>query len=325
MADPPDSERTPSPAPTQSWLTRLTSGHLTLSVVLIVVLAIILTVGDVLAVGVVRHGQLFPRHYYLALGDSLAFGYQPDFNFSDGFADDIFTDLGKAGVTDLVNYACPSESSTTMINGNCPGRLLRHTAYTGPQLAAALDFLHRHAGYVNPITLDLGANDVLPDWDSTTCSANGNGTADLATFDTNLTHTILPQLVAALGTHYRTGDIVLFNYYNPFARQCPTSAPFVHLLNDHLAADAAQFAVPVADVYTAFGGDAHMADHLCANTWICDARFHDIHPTTQGYRIMANAVEQVLSYPGVGPNAQPPMPNQPILGAVHTGVLRRVL
>lgn len=325
MAEETSSGRAAAPSARVSWLSRLTGGHIAVSVVIVVALAIILTAADVLAVGLTRQGQLFQRHYYLALGNSLSFGYQPNLNFSDGFVDDVFGDLQKANVTDLVNYACAGERSTTMITGGCPGGLIHHNAYTGPQLDAAVAFLRRHAGSVNPITLDIGANDVLPDWDSTTCSANGNGTADLATVDTNLTQTILPRLIAALGTHYRTGDLVLLNYYNPYAQECPSSAAFVHVLNDHLAADAAQFGVPVADVYTAFGGDAHMADHICDYTWICNPQFHDIHPTTQGYRVIADAVERVLSFPGVGPNTLP-FPNLPLLGAVvPAGDPRRAL
>ena len=297
-----------------SWLNRLTGGHVRLSVAIMVALALLLTAGDVLALGLTRPGPLLQHHYYLALGNSISFGYQPNLDFTNGFVDDVFTDLQRANVTDGVNYACAGETSTTMISGNCFGRLIHHDAYTGAQLDAAVSFLNRHAGVVNPVTLEIGSNDVLPDWNSGTCTAGANATADLATLDANLTRTILPRLIAALGTHYQTGDLVLLNYYNPYAQQCSDSAAFVDTLNSHLAADAARFGVPVVDVYTAFGGDAHMADHICAYTWICNTQFHDIHPTTQGYRVIASAVERVLSYPGVGPNALP-FPNLPLLGA----------
>lgn len=300
-----------------SWLSRLAGGHVTLSVAVIVALALILTVGDALALGLTRPGGPFAQHhYYLALGNSISFGYQPNLDFTQGFVDDVFADLQKSNVSDVVNYACAGESSTTMITGNCFGRLIHHDAYTGPQLDAAVSFLSRHAGTVNPVTLDIGSNDVLPDWDSNTCSAGPNGTADLATLDANLTQTILPRLIAALGTHYRTGDVVMLNYYNPYARACPNSTAFVDTLNSHLAADAARFGVPVANVYAAFGGDAHMADHICDYTWYCNAQFHDIHPTTQGYTVIAGAVERVLGYPGIGPNALP-FPNLPLLGATE--------
>lgn len=302
---------------TPSWLNRLSSGHVAVSVVVVVALAVMLTAGDVVALGIARPGSLFHHHYYLALGNSISFGYQPDLDFGDGFVDDAFAELRQANVTDLANYACAGETSTTMITGGCSGHLIHHDAYTGAQLDATVAFLGRHKGTVNPITLDIGSNDVLPDWDSGSCTAAPNGMTDLARLDANLTQTILPRLIAAVGTQYRTGDLVMLNYYNPFARECPESADFVKMLNSHLAADAAQFGVPVADVYAAFGGDAHMADHLCAYTWMCNAQFHDIHPTTQGYQVIAGAVERALNYPGIGPSTFP-FPNLPILGAVNT-------
>lgn len=307
------------------WLSRLTGGHVALSVVIVVALAVALTAGDVLALGLTRPGTLFQRHYYLAVGDSISFGYQPNLDFTSGFVDDVFSDLQKANVTDLVNYACAGETTSTMIGGGCFGHLIHHNAYTGAQLDAATAFLRRHSGAVNPVTLEIGSNDVLPDFNSGSCTVGPNAMTDLATMDANLTQTILPRLIDALGTHYRTGDLVMLNYYNPFARQCPGSAVFVHTLNDHLAEDAGNFGVPLVDVYTAFGGDAHMADHLCAYTWICDAQFHDIHPTPQGYQVIASAVEQTLNYPGIGPNTQP-FPSLPILGAaVPTVDVRRTL
>lgn len=270
-------------------------------------------------------GRLSP-HYYLSLGDSLAYGFQPDLNFTAGFSDDLFTDLHKANVTDVVNYSCGGESSTTMIHGNCIGRVLKHDPYFGDQLDAAASFLQAHASTVNPITLDIGSNDVLPDWDATACSALPTADADLATLDTNLTQTILPRLasIRAVNGGPRPSDLFLLNYYNPFAKECPNSAPFVNLLNAHLAADAAQFRIPVVDVYGAFGGDAHQADHICDYTWICSAQLKDVHPTTQGYRVIANVVEQTLGYPGIGPSGANPVPNvgppiqAPAPGAVPT-------
>jgi hypothetical protein len=75
----------------------------------------------------------------------------------------------------------------------------------------------------------------------------------------------------------------------------------VQTVNDHLAADAAQFKIPVVDVYRAFDAGAGMAANICKYTWICDARFHDIHPTTDGYRVIATAVELALGLPGMSP------------------------
>lgn len=251
-------------------------------------------------------------HYYMALGDSVSFGYQPNLDFHDGFVDAVYTDLQKANVTNLINYGCAGELTTTMIAGGCPGKPILHDKFSGNQLDAAIAFLEAHRGQVSPVTLEIGANDVLPDFNPTTCAKSSTGDADLALMDQNLTKIILPKLLAALQTPdgARAGDLHILNYYNPYAKQCPSSQEFIHILNDHLAADAAQFKVPVVDVYTAFGGDADMAKNVCAEqgayTWICNQQYHDIHPTTNGYGVIAAAVETSLSYPGSNPSKHLP-------------------
>lgn len=280
-----------------------------------VLLVLLLGGMDVLLFTVKNPGPRPARHYYLALGDSLAFGYQPDFDFSDGYAAQVFGALQKTGVTDLVNYACAGESTTTFIQGHCIARVAKHIEYTGPQLDAATTFIAQHRGAVSPVTLELGSNDVLPDFDITTCTAAPSSDADLATLDADLTQTILPRLQAAITAAGgpATNSLLLLNYYNPFVKACPNSVAFAHLLNDHLAADAAQLKVPLVDVYSAFGGDDHMADHICEWTWVCDAQFdHDVHPTTAGYGVIAQAIERTLGYPGSGgPSLSPVQQNQP--------------
>jgi len=260
---------------------------------------------DIAVLGVNYPVKALSPHYYMALGDSLSFGYQPNLDFSAGFADDIYNDLRGANVTGIVNDACAGETTQTMISGGCAARFAHHGSYTGPQLQAALDFLKSpaHQGRVSPVTLEVGVNDVFQDWNSSTCTVGPNASADLATMDTDLTKTILPELLNALATPRgaSAGDLHLLNYYNPFAQECSNSAQFVRQLNDHLQADAAQFRVPVVDVYNAFGGDTGTASKLCVNTWMCDPHFHDIHPTNTGYRVIANAVETALGLPGTNP------------------------
>jgi lysophospholipase L1-like esterase len=259
-------------------------------------------------------------HYYMALGNSLSFGYQPNLDFSSGFTDDILNDLRKGELSPKgqqisiagINFACAGETTATMINGGCVGQFAHHGSYTGAQLQAALAFLKdaRHQGRVSPITLEIGANDVDGDFNPTTCTANSSANADLAQMDANLTDIILPDLTKALttATGAQVGDLHMLNYYNPYAKICPDSAVFAHELNDHLQTDAAKFRIPIVDVYTAFGGDSGMASHICDYTWVCDPRFQEnIHPTTDGYRVIANAVEAALGLPGVGPMIGAPM------------------
>ncbi|HZU75967.1 MAG TPA: SGNH/GDSL hydrolase family protein [Dehalococcoidia bacterium] len=276
-----------------------------LSIVLPIVLVVAIFGLNALVLILRNPASRLGPHYYVSLGNSISFGYQPDDNITQGFTDDLYADLRQANVTDLLNYSCGGESSVTMIQGGCQFRFARHVQYTGPQLDAAVSFLRAHVGQVNPITLEIGANDVLPDFNEGSCSASSGADADLATLDTNLTQTILPRLLDAIKTPggHRGADLVLLNYYNPFAKECPNSQDFIHTLNDHLLTDAAQFQVPVVDVYSAFGGDANSAANVCTLTWMCST-YHDVHPTTQGYRVIATAVEQVLGYP-VGQPANP--------------------
>lgn len=282
-------------------------------VIVVIIAALALAGIDALALAAENPSQVLSRHYYLALGDSIAYGYQPNANFTDGYVDDVFNDLKGANVSHVVNFGCPSESSSTFINGSCPDRYIKHDQYIGSQLSAAVNFLKSRQGQVDPVTLDLGANDVINDFDESTCTASTSAQADIAAFDANMTQTILPQLTSAYttmtGAH--TGEFVILNYYDPYAKSCPSSLALIEELNQHIAADAAKFNIKVADVFRAFGGTANMATNICTLTWMCDPQFHDIHPTTKGYAVMAGAVEQALSLPGIGPGANPLSPGLP--------------
>jgi lysophospholipase L1-like esterase len=236
-----------------------------------------------------------PKKYYLALGDSLAFGYQPDLDFDDGYTHDLFIHLRTRGVKVQANLGCPRETSTTLIHGKCPVPYLRKFPYTGAQLNAALAYLYLLRGQVSPVTLDIGINDLLPNINTSTCTINdAQFNADLATLDANLTQTILPQLQAALTVDGAlTGDLVLMNYYDPYQHICPHTVPYVQTLNQHLAEDASSSGARIADVFAAFGGTS--SPNLCAYTWICSA-FKDTHARAKGYSIIATAFEDALGY-----------------------------
>ena len=229
-----------------------------------------------------------PKQHYLALGDSLAFGYQPNHDFTHGYVPDLFQTLQNEGTRDVTNYACPGETSVTFINGGCPFAPPNAPA----QLIAAEAFLQQNAGKVSPVTLDIGANDVLgPNIDPSTCALNVNGfNTDLAILDTNLTGTILPALQGALSINgHVTGDIVMMNYYDPFQDLCPNTVPYAQTLNQHLANDVKGFGI-IVDVFTAFGGPGVPNYTLCADTWMCPSsqQIPDIHPTNAGYQVIAN-------------------------------------
>lgn len=237
-----------------------------------------------------------PKPYYLALGDSLAFGYQPDLNFSSGYTGDFFNNLRGHGTQHIANMACPGETSVTFLNGKCPYPYLRKYPYTGSQMNAALKYLHQHAGQVSPVTLDIGANDVLGDINSNNCSINQSQfNTDLATLDANLTQTILPELHAALVVKGQvSGDIILMNYYDPYQNICPNTVSSVQLVNQHLASDVSAYG-SIVDVFTAFGGANVPNPHICSYTWMCSI-FTDIHATNKGYGVIANTFEHGYGY-----------------------------
>jgi len=100
-----------------------------------------------------------PATYYLALGDSLSQGVQPNaagvsVMTPDGYADQVYAALrpSRPGLK-LVKLGCPGETTASMINGG----ICRYQG--GSQLAAAVAFLQAHRGRVLLVTLDIGAND----------------------------------------------------------------------------------------------------------------------------------------------------------------------
>jgi hypothetical protein len=251
------------------------------------------------------------KPYYLGLGDSLAYGYEPNFDWSHGYVYQWYSDLQKHGSTSRTDYGCNGEKTATMIKGGCPYAFLLHNYYSGAQLAAAVKFIKAHPGAVSPVSLDMGANDVLPDINSSTCVVSSTWESDLGTMNTNLSATILPQLINALknSSGQVTGDLVMMNYYNPFFNKCPGDASYLTELNGDLASDwtvgwqNAGFTgapYPLADVYSAFGGST--TQNVCTYTWMCSS-YADIHATGgqsgepgNGYGVIAGAFEALTRY-----------------------------
>jgi len=138
---------------------------------------------------------------YVALGDSLAFGYsQQLFNeneklgesptaFEHGYASDYYNEyVNVSGKYGYVNYACPGETTGSLI-GNGPllakiqaavpgvtgeaacayhfaDHLPMHNEYSGSQLESAIATINADKAAGKPvkvITLDIGANDQLHD------------------------------------------------------------------------------------------------------------------------------------------------------------------
>lgn len=245
-----------------------------------------------------------PRVHFLALGDSLAFGYQPNFDWNHGYTDQWFSDLKTHGVLFMTNYACPGETSTTFIWGGCPNWYLQRTPHSGPQLTAAVNFIKNHPGQVSPISLDIGANDVLGDVNPSTCAVDVTAfNNDLAKLSFNLNQIILPRLTTALRLAGRpSGDLVLMLYYNPYQNVCPGSVVYMQSLNQVLVTSAGNFGLRTADAYTPFSSFGVVPNpNICTYTWMCLK--NDIHPTGgrwgepgNGYGVIAQAFKSAVGY-----------------------------
>src|SRR5687767_13200781 len=100
-----------------------------------------------------------PQRYYLALGDSMAYGLQPTTAnkppsaFNTGYVDAFAARLRKLSPKiRVVNFGCPGESTVTFTRGGCEwlkqgGKL--HDPFRGSQLKAAVSFLRAHPGEVS--------------------------------------------------------------------------------------------------------------------------------------------------------------------------------
>jgi lysophospholipase L1-like esterase len=247
--------------------------------------------------------------YYLALGDSVAFGYTP------GAVTPTATYLNAAnfvGYPEMVaralevkdvNASCPGEATggfISKLSSNDNGCLTfyrlhfpLHVAYTSSQLDFAVAFLNAHRDSTKLVTIDLGANDffqlrTLCGTDQT-CLANGLP-AVLFTMQVNL-----GQIFAALRATGYEGKIVALTYYAVVYDAA--GIVLTGLLNQPMINAAQPFNVRIASGFDAFqpfakahGGSSCAAGLLIAlGGGVCD-----VHPTPFGHAVLAAAVIHAL-------------------------------
>jgi lysophospholipase L1-like esterase len=267
---------------------------------LTVVLAAAMLILGVVAGGAAG-GTSSPPSYYLALGDSIAYGYQPTkekpaadpSDYDTGYVDVVASRLRALSPDlQLVNFGCPGESTVTFTRGGCPGNgyFKLHDAYRGSQLRAALAFLRAHPADDGLVTLSLYGNDWLP-LVLDTCKGDvacvrKRGPKVLAAFESRLT-SIVQKLRAATPS----AQIIVTGAWNPVPSQLSSLKPIYRSLEASVAraatASGARTA-PMLPVFNAPGTPGVQKARLCRLTFICAKG--DPHPTDAGYRAMAAAV-----------------------------------
>jgi lysophospholipase L1-like esterase len=245
---------------------------------------------------------------YLALGDSVPFGYrgQPagtDYSKAGDFTGYPELVGDKLGL-DVVNATCPGETTasfsdvTAQSNGceNAPHSSGGYrTAYplhvmydsvNQSQLDFAVQTLQRSKD-VSLVTLQLGANDAFLCQQTTTDQCLSEAGTLSQTVQTNLAK-ILTTLRDQGGYH---GKVVVVTYYS--LQYTGSAATAAQLLDGAISAAATANGAKVADGYQAFkadamrsGGDAQAAGLVIPN---------DVHPTATGQALLAQAVEKALS------------------------------
>jgi len=266
---------------------------------------------------------------YLALGDSLAYGYHhaqffeeleskgfvEPATFNHGYVDDFGVALKAANPKlQIINDGCPGETTETLINGSgvygsnyCAGgptgspfpKAFLHHPYPGTQLADAEAILKENHN-VSPITLDIGANDALQACGPPkTCSEAEIG-AVYSKIAGNI-YFILSRLRAAAAPS--TPQIVLMGLYNPYPTVVPDAATAaLNAAEENVVAlvPGASFANPLPLFNpTVITGKPAAGDFptICAFTAMCPGgTFNpaspkaDIHPTNLGYGVLAGVV-----------------------------------
>jgi lysophospholipase L1-like esterase len=244
-----------------------------------------------------------PQTYYLALGDSMAYGFQPTkankppsrlapATFRTGYVDVFAARLRKLSPKiQVVNYGCPGESTVTFARGGCDwlkqgGKL--HDVFRGSQLEAAVAFLRAHPGKVSPITVTLWGAELAP------LSPKGkHAQSAIASFASRF-DSILRQLRAAAPT----SEIIVTGAWNPEADRLAQVEPLYRSVDAAIKRAATASRARVASMFPALDGTGNIKTQqarLCRLTFFCSKG--DPHPTDAGYRAMGQAFMAGSGYP----------------------------
>jgi lysophospholipase L1-like esterase len=253
--------------------------------------------------------------YYLALGDSLSRGVQPNaagssVETAQGYPNQVYAGLlGAHPGLKLVQLGCPGETTETMMHGG----ICQYQG--GSQLAAADAFLRSHRGHVLLVTIDIGANDPESCGSQPSLKQLASCIGDIPDAASNLS-AILASVRAAAGAGI---PVIGMSYYLPALAEW-RNGELGHVIarvadglavafNDLLDRAYAQAGDPVGNVFGAFDttdfGDPTAVPGLgtlprnvalvCEWTWECapSPRGPNQHANATGYQVIANAILKV--------------------------------
>lgn len=242
---------------------------------------------------------------YLALGNSVAFGYSPLLEHSN--ANNFIgypTPVADALDLKLTNTACPGATSGYFVSLSLPdwecipyrSVYPLHVSYDTSQLDYAVAYLRAHPR-TRLVTIDIGANDLLKlqhDCLGDPTCIQRDLPATLANVAVNL-NTIYGAIRHE--AHYH-GQLVALTYYSSDYRNALITNS-LYALNQVVAARTRAWGGAVADgfdtfanIAAAYGGDTCAAGLLIRT----GPSSCDIHPSAEGREILADAILAVVKH-----------------------------
>lgn len=249
-----------------------------------------------------RHGS--NQRQYLALGDSLPFGFNPllvpPYSTVPPVAADFvgYPELAAPPLKlALTNASCPGQTSAgfislTALDNGCNAAkaagLPLHTAYTGTQLDFAVSFL-RSNPHTRLVTLSLGANDLFlcghPT--ATGCASQDEFAGALALYEKNLT-----KILKKIRKVY-DGKLVAVTYYSVNYND-PQITSSIAALNDVETRVIRDFHGTTADGFAAFAAvaAAGFGGNTCAAGLLIKYPDDtcDFHPSPAGAKVLADTL-----------------------------------
>ena len=231
---------------------------------------------------------------YLALGDSIAFGFDPTLfppfkpptplptpDQFVGYPERVADSLHLLQSKKEVNAGCPGETSGSFLNVNAPDNgchpspvtpgfkaaIGLHTTYDGSQVSFAVSELASNK-HINLVTLSIGGDDLLLLQQK--CAATSDFATCVTTDLQSPTGTLaiyaghLATILGAIRAKYQ-GTLIVMNSYSPSSDALFVAA--ISALNQVTTGVGSNFGVKVADAFTAFEKALHhLRRSVCGRT-----------------------------------------------------------